>query len=87
MTDEHRQWAIRRIKAKREFWGHLAVYLVVNAGLIVIWAMTSGDYFWPVWPMLGWGIGLAAHAATVYFGPPQITEERINRELQGRLGS
>ena len=87
MNDEQRQWAIRRIKGKREFWGHLAVYLVVNAGLIVIWAMTSGGYFWPVWPILGWGIGVAAHAASVYAGPSEISEAQIDRELQGRLGS
>ena len=87
MTDEQRQWAIRRIQAKRLFWGHLAVYLAVNTALIIIWAMTSGEYFWPVWPMLGWGLGVAAHASSVYFGPSEITEARIDRELQGRLGS
>ena len=58
-----------------------------NALLIIIWAMTSGEYFWPVWPMLGWGIGVAAHAASVYLGPTEISEAKIDRELHGRLGS
>ena len=27
-----------------------------------LWLITSpGGYFWPIWPMLGWGFGLAAH--------------------------
>ena len=86
MTDEQRQRAIGRIKAKRGFRVHFAVYLAVNALLVVIWATTSATYFWPVWPMLGWGIGVAAHAASVYMGPSEISEADIDREL-GRLGS
>ena len=42
---------------------HLVVYAAVNLGLIAIWALTGGGYFWPIWPILGWGIGLAGHAA------------------------
>jgi hypothetical protein len=47
----------------RAAWGaHLGAYLSVNAMLIVIWLLTSpGGYFWPMWPMMGWGIGLASH--------------------------
>ena len=26
--------------------------------LIVIWAATGAGYFWPIWPILGWGLGL-----------------------------
>src|SRR3712207_2553676 len=42
---------------------HLTIYLVVNLGLILIWAASGGGYFWPIWPILGWGIGLGGHAA------------------------
>lgn len=87
MTNEQRQQAIRRIKAKRGFRVHFAVYLAVNALLVLIWAITSSTYFWPVWPMLGWGIGVAAHAASVYLGRSEISEAEIDRELQGRLRS
>ena len=87
MTADQRQWAIRRIQAKRALWVHLAVYVAVNALLIVIWAMNSGEYFWPVWPLLGWGVGVAAHAANVFIGPAEISEAQIDRELQGRPGS
>ena len=86
MTDEQRQLAIRRIKAKRGFRTHLAIYLAVNALLVAIWATTSATFFWPVWPMFGWGIGVVAHAANAYGGPSEISEADIDREL-GRLGS
>jgi class 3 adenylate cyclase len=42
---------------------HFAVYLVVNVMLIGIWAAAGAGYFWPIWPMLGWGIGVGCHAA------------------------
>jgi hypothetical protein len=42
---------------------HLISYVCVNAGLIATYfALDRGDYFWPMWPLLGWGIGLAIHA-------------------------
>jgi hypothetical protein len=31
-------------------------YLVVSALLVAIWALTGAGYFWPIWPILGWGI-------------------------------
>ena len=88
VTDEQRQQAIRRIRAKRGFWVHASIYLAVIAFLFLIWATTSSStYPWPIWPMLGWGIGVIAHGASVYIGRSEITEERIQRELQGRSGS
>jgi class 3 adenylate cyclase len=47
---------------------HLTVYLLVNLMLVVIWAVTGGGYFWPVWPLLGWGIGVGSHAAPLLAG-------------------
>jgi class 3 adenylate cyclase len=36
--------------------------------LIAIWAASGGGYFWPIWPILGWGIGVGGHAAPVIAG-------------------
>ena len=44
---------------------HLTAYLLVNVFLIGIWAASGGGGFWPIWVILGWGIGLAAHGAVV----------------------
>ena len=53
----------RHVAAKAAWGAHLGAYLAVNLMLVVIWLMTSGPggYFWPMWPMMGWGIGLASH--------------------------
>jgi signal transduction histidine kinase len=37
----------------------------VNALLIVIWALTTRGYFWPVWTLLSLGLLLTAHAWVV----------------------
>jgi hypothetical protein len=63
-----------RARAKAAFQRHLFTYLWVNGLLVVIWALTNfGGYFWPIWPMLGWGIGLGAHAFSVY--GPRVDED------------
>jgi hypothetical protein len=55
----------RRVSAQREFAEHLRVYVMVMALLVAIWALTGMGYFWPVWPALGWGIGILSHRASV----------------------
>lgn len=81
-NDDRREAAIKRLKAKRDFRTHVVVYLLVNALLVGIWAVNGGGYFWPGWPILGWGIGLALNGWSVYFEKP-ITEDEIRREMDG----
>jgi hypothetical protein len=39
---------------------HVSVYLAVSLLMIVIWAATGMGYFWPIWPILGWGVGVVS---------------------------
>jgi hypothetical protein len=41
---------------------HAGVYLAVVVGLWVLWAVTGPGHPWPLYPMLGWGTGVVAHA-------------------------
>jgi hypothetical protein len=43
-------------------------YLAVIALLWVIWLVAGAGYPWPVWPMLGWGIGVAGHHRGAWAG-------------------
>ncbi len=81
INNDPRQSAIKRIEARRQFRFHLIVYVVVNAALVVIWAATGGGYFWPIWPMGGWAIGLALHGFAVYFDRP-VSEDQIQAEMR-----
>ena len=75
--------AVRRVKAKRDFRTHAVVYLIVNSLLVVIWAVQGAEEFWPIWPIVGWGVGLAFNAWSAYFQRP-ITEDQIRREMERR---
>jgi hypothetical protein len=76
-----RDRAIERLKKKRDFFTHLFVYATVNSFLVLIWAITSRDaFFWPVFPMAAWGIGLIMNAWDVWRG--DFTEDDINREVE-----
>jgi hypothetical protein len=78
--DEPRAAAIDRITAKREFRNHAVVYCAVNALLVVIWAASGAGYFWPIWVIAGWGIGLALHAWRVH-GQKPISEDEVIEEM------
>jgi hypothetical protein len=79
--EERREAAVKRLKDKRDFRNHVAAYVLVNALLVAIWAFSGGGYFWPIWSIAGWGVGLAFNAWAVYFERP-ITEDDIRREMQ-----
>ena len=51
----HAAAAARRLSPARP---EVAAFLAVNLVLLVIWAATGAGYFWPIWPLLGWGLGL-----------------------------
>lgn len=79
--EQLRDQAVARLKKKRDFRAHALMYVLVNALLVVIWAVTAAGFFWPIFPILGWGIGLAANAYDVY-GRKPFSEEEIRREAQ-----
>jgi Domain of unknown function (DUF1707)/2TM domain len=43
-------------------------YLAVMALLWLIWLVTGAGYPWPIWPTLGWGIGVAGHLGRTWTG-------------------
>jgi hypothetical protein len=72
--------ARQRLQERRDFGAHLVTYVVVNAFLIAVWAFTGAGYFWPVWILAGWGVGLVLHAWATFVRRP-VTEEDVDREL------
>jgi len=78
--------ARKQTRREKDFYAHLASFLVVNTLLIGINLFTSPEYLWFVWSILGWGIGLALHAVDV-FGLPGLGrdwEKQRIRELTGQ---
>lgn len=82
MVPEIRRKAEERVERRMGFYTHLVVYLVINAGLAVIWYFVSdhGKGFpWFVIPLGGWGIGVIAHLMSVFVFD-KIRERMIERE-------
>ena len=57
--------ARRRQRRLAEFHRHRLVFAAVATGMVVLWALCGGGYFWPMWPILGWGSGLFFHGRGV----------------------
>lgn len=71
-----RAMALKRLEDEKAFRIHLTVYLAVMALLVAIWVTTGMGYFWPVWPAMGWGLGLGLHRASLSWDR-EPTEEQI----------
>ena len=76
-----RDRAIKQLKKRRDFHGHLLIYFLVNTFLVVIWAVTTpSGFFWPIFPIVGWGIGVVMNAWDVYFAE-DFDEDDIQDEI------
>lgn len=73
--EERYKAAKKRVEDIKGFYVHLLVYVCVNLGLFLINALTTPGAWWFYWSLIGWGIGLAVHALSVFvfdgrwFGP------------------
>lgn len=79
--EELRKLALVQVKKKRDLVNHAITYGIVNALLLVIWALTGAGFFWPGFVIAGWGVGLALNVWDVYARKP-ISEEQIERETE-----
>jgi hypothetical protein len=58
LPPRERRAAPPRMRTRRRVPAQWAAIIAVNLLLITIWALTGAGYFWPAWPLLGWGFGL-----------------------------
>ena len=78
--------AVRHLKKKRDLQGHVLIYALFNSCIVLIWAITTpGGFFWPVFPMAFWGIGLVMNVWDVY-RDEDLEEERIQQEMRHLAG-
>lgn len=76
-----REQAIKRLRKRRDFYGHLFVYTIVNGFLVALWAIVNvHGFFWPIFPILGWGVAVVLNAWDVYRADA-FSEAQIQREI------
>ncbi len=85
-----RRQAEAQLNRRQDFAIGLAAYLAVSVLLVAIWSFAGGGEFWPLVPIVVWGIGVAIHGFSVYRSgqrarDPIATEiERLRARAAGR---
>jgi 2TM domain len=89
LEERLRNQAVRNLRRRAAFKMHLLIYALVNLLLVVIWLVTGLNtgvwYPWFVFPLFGWGIGVASNGWAVYRGDV-LSEERIRAEMNRLAG-
>jgi hypothetical protein len=88
-NDPQRQ-AARRRAARLGVRIHLGAYLAMVVIVLAVWlavGLTAGAwYFWPIWPILGAGIGVVSHAIPVRLTAPGLCHARPAIDSRGHFG-
>ncbi len=87
MEDYKFKIAKKRVKKVKDFYSHFTTWLVFCAFFIFINIASGGGSFWAVWPIMGWGLGVAFHAIGT-FGIPgrgKDWEERMIEQEMARV--
>lgn len=82
-ADRRYRAAGKQVERKLGFYAHLAVYALVNTGLVVLNLLLQPQRPWALAPLLGWGIGLLFHGLAVFLHAPGAAwkQRLIQREL------
>jgi hypothetical protein len=79
--DPLRTRAVAILKKRRDFRAHVLVYLLVNGALVTVWAMTNNDtFFWPIFFLVFWGIGVVMNGWDAYLAN-DFSEEKIQQQM------
>lgn len=80
------QLALSHVRRIKHFYIHLSQYILIITGLGIVNLIMHPSKLWVIWPALGWGLGLLAHAASVFEFVPFFGAEWEKRQVEKRLG-
>lgn len=84
--DDLDQLARKRAGAKLGWYTHAAVFTAVNLVLFGMSHHGFGNRPWSVYPLLGWGLGLALHGISVFvLGTGSGLRERMVQKERQRM--
>ena len=73
--------ARKRVEAKKGFYKHLVVYVVVNIMLVLIWAFAAGrGHPWFLWVLGFWGLGVLFNFIEVFVWTRRGDKGAIEKE-------
>jgi hypothetical protein len=81
-TTERYQMAKTHVREQKDFWIHLALFLVANTGIVTFNLVRNPEKFWFHWVLMGWGAGLLLHGFQTFGGGIAMNwEKRKIKEL------
>ncbi len=66
-----------RVKSRKKFYSHILTWVIMSVFFILINLFTT-DYFWAIFPILAWGIGVAFHGIQVF--SDEWEDQEVERE-------
>ena len=82
MEDEQYERAKKRVEELKGFYSHLIVYIVIITFLAVVNFFTTPGLWWFLFVAFFWGIGLVAHALSVFSRRGLFTKEWEDRKIK-----
>jgi hypothetical protein len=85
-NEEKYNIAKKRVNEIREYYISLAIYIIVNTALFLIWFFTDRrSYPWFFWPLGGWGIAIILHTLRVFVFGKRDWEQRKIQEIMDKI--
>ena len=82
---EQEREALEYVRDIKGFYSHLTVYLIAVPVFILVGFFDNTDITWYIWPIMGWGIGLAAHGISVFEVFSLFGADWEKRQVEKRL--
>lgn len=65
---------------------HFSLFLILFPVNWIIWYATNTTYLWPIWPTLGWSLGIVVHWLGTYHSDKFLSlKKQYERELNLKL--
>ena len=74
--------ASNRVRARKRFYSGLATYLIVNAVLVLIWALSGQGNMWFLWPLGIWGIFVLGDYLRIFVFGKGSDQQAIEKEVE-----
>ena len=84
VSDPERE-ALEYVRDIKGFYSHLIMYLIGAPAMVIASFFDSTDFAWYIWPIIGWGIGLAAHGLVVFEVFSLFGADWEKRQVEKRL--
>ncbi len=78
--------AIEYVEGVKGFYQHLFSYIPTMLILVIINFLITPDFYWVIFPMIGWGIGIISHGIQAFELFSLFSPEWEKKQIEKRLG-